>query len=349
MADPQQRALAGTPFRPSAGAWNKMLDAARAFEAGAGVPGGVAVPHLLVRVRNDTGGDLADGSVLALGVSILDITVPLRVLPAPMFAGDTPAAVTDAFCVLIEPIPDGKFGLAAISGVVPVEVNVTDAGHGYATPTAASAARLTSAASGPARILDRESGTGNVDAVVLLGGGAGGGSDWKLYRITGRTGADVPDTPPIDSGVEVELALDVDGVEPGDQIDWVTKSGGDTFSLGVRVPSKDRDESRLNEILIPIPVGQVVLGRPSASLAGYYELTPWGGLKRTITEHLYRVCVQCVDVGGGIYKMRTKMAIRMISEDARDRRAMWQDPATAEANLEDNTALGIDPDPETDI
>jgi hypothetical protein len=172
VADPLGRAVAGTPFRPSASAWNRMLDASRAFDAGAGNPSGLDVPHCLVRVRNDSGGDLPAFSVLALGASILDITVPLRVSPTPMFEGTTPAATSDAFAVLIEPALDGKFALAAIAGVVPVEVNVTDAAHKYATPTASSAARLTSAASGPARILDRVSGTGNKDAVVQLGVGS---------------------------------------------------------------------------------------------------------------------------------------------------------------------------------
>jgi len=176
MADPIQRAQAGTPFRPSASAWNRMLDAARRLDSGAGLPGGAAVPHCLVRVRNDTGADLPAFSVLALGASILDITVPLRVSPAPMFEGTTPAATSDAFAILIEPALEDKFALAAVAGVVPVEVNVTDAGHKYATPTAASSARLTSAATGPARIIDRETGTGSVSAVVLLEGTVGAGT-----------------------------------------------------------------------------------------------------------------------------------------------------------------------------
>ena len=170
MADPIQRAQAGTPFRPSASAWNRMLDASRSFDSGAGLPGGAAVPYCLVRVRNDTGADLAAFTVLALGASILEITDPVLVSPTPMFEGTTPAATSDAFAILIEPAPEDEFALAAVAGVVPVEVNVTDAGHGYATPTAASSARLTSAASGPARIIDRETGTGNVSAVVSLVG-----------------------------------------------------------------------------------------------------------------------------------------------------------------------------------
>jgi hypothetical protein len=182
MADPQQRALAGTPFRPSAGAWNKMLDAARAFEAGAGVPGGVAVPHCLVRVRNDTGADLAAFAVVRLGASVLDVTAMHRVNASPMFEGLTPTGASDAFAILIEPAAEDKWALAAVSGVVPVIVNVSDAGHGYAAP-GTTTDELVSAASGPARIIDRETGTGDHEAVVLLGGGpAGGGPEGWATR-----------------------------------------------------------------------------------------------------------------------------------------------------------------------
>ncbi len=189
----------------------------------------------------------------------------------------------------------------------------------------------------------------DVNAFELAPISAGITSDWKIYKITARTGAVVPDTPPLYEGVEVELAQDVDVGDGGDQIGWVNKPGGDTFDQGIRAPSKDRDEDRLNEILIPIPVGQVVLARPSTSLPGYYEITPWGGLKRTILEHIYRVCAVCEDVGGGMFKIRVKMAIRKIAEDGRDRRALWLEATETEQNLEDNTDLSIDPDPSTDI
>jgi hypothetical protein len=60
--------------------------------------------------------------------------------------------------------------------VVTVDVNVTDAGHGYATPTAADATKLTSATSGPARILYKPAGTGTLRCVVKLDEAGSGGS-----------------------------------------------------------------------------------------------------------------------------------------------------------------------------
>lgn len=174
MADPRERAVAGGPFRPSAAGWNLLLDAAKAVGGGgAGPPGTGPTPRLLVQVRNDTGADLPEFSVLKLGASPLDVTKPYRLAAAPLFAGTMPATATDPFAVLIEPARVGQFALAVMGGVVPCEINVTDAGHQFAAP-GATTARLTSASSGPARILDRETGTGNKKAVVQLEGGGGG-------------------------------------------------------------------------------------------------------------------------------------------------------------------------------
>jgi hypothetical protein len=175
MADPLQRAVPLAPFRPSASAWNRMLDAAKARDTGAGSPSFGDVPHLLVRVRNDTGADLAAFSVVKLGASVLDIAAPLRIAPAPMFAGETPTGSSDAFAILVEPAKDEKWALAAVAGVVPVTVDVTDEGHGFAAP-GTTADKLVSAASGPARILDVEAGVGDKKAVVLVQGGASAAS-----------------------------------------------------------------------------------------------------------------------------------------------------------------------------
>jgi hypothetical protein len=151
-----------------------MLDAAKATDSGAGNPATGGLPNLVVSVRNDTGGDLAAFDVVRLGDSILDVTTPLRVAPTPTFEGLTPEGPTDAFAVLVEPVKDGKFALAVVAGVVPCEVSVGSAGHDFAAP-GTTTERLTSAASGPARILAKSADTGTVDAVVLLSGSGGRG------------------------------------------------------------------------------------------------------------------------------------------------------------------------------
>ncbi len=67
------------------------------------------------------------------------------------------------------PIPAAAIGLAHLGGVCQVQVAVTDAGHGWAEVKDSDSTVLGSAASGSARILSRESGTGTKWAVVRLG------------------------------------------------------------------------------------------------------------------------------------------------------------------------------------
>ena len=67
---------------------------------------------------------------------------------------------------------------------------------------------------------------------------------------------------------------------------------------------------------------------------GGYEMTPWGGTRGVNMELMYRVCTQCVDVGGGVKKLRTRMAIRKRSIYARDLRGLRKPPAKGEVNFE---------------
>jgi hypothetical protein len=82
-----------------------------------------------------------------------------------------------AFVVALEPIAAGKFGRAAIAGVVQAKLNVLDASHGFAVPVAGSTSAFESATSGPAVILWKDSGTGSGKWCLLrIGSGASGGS-----------------------------------------------------------------------------------------------------------------------------------------------------------------------------
>jgi hypothetical protein len=63
-----------------------------------------------------------------------------------------------------------------IQGVVTVDVNVTDEDHEYATPTENDSTKLTSASSGPARILYKPSGTGTKRCAVRLDETGSGGA-----------------------------------------------------------------------------------------------------------------------------------------------------------------------------
>lgn len=138
-----------------------------------------------VYVRNDTGTDLDTFAVLKLGDPIFDITSEeerLAFRKVPVFPGTAPAATTDQFAILAEPVgaarTDGfKFTVpAVVQGVTPCKIQVSDSGHGYATPSGSYTDRLASAANGPARILWKESGTGTKWAVVNLDGQQSAGS-----------------------------------------------------------------------------------------------------------------------------------------------------------------------------
>jgi len=61
-------------------------------------------------------------------------------------------------------------------GVVQVQIDVTDANHGYADVKASDNTKLASGASGSAVILWKESGTGTKWAIIRIGGGDKAGS-----------------------------------------------------------------------------------------------------------------------------------------------------------------------------
>lgn len=127
------------------------------------------------------------------------------------------------------------------------------------------------------------------------------GSEFFFAKITGISGTTY-------SGVEVEL-------DPALADGWRNKPGGRTFAndKGHRAPSIRNDPP-------DIPVGQVVLAQASRTKPGHYMLTPWGGQIRINNKRMYKVCVRCVDTGGGVYMLRTRTVYQYERWDARDLR-----------------------------
>lgn len=101
----------------------------------------------------------------------------------PVLSGGLPTGGS-AFVVAVEPIGAGKIGRVAVAGVVQAKINVTDAGHGFATAKDGDLTQLTSAASGDAQILWKESGTGASKWAIVRFGGAAGASI-RLGKVTG--------------------------------------------------------------------------------------------------------------------------------------------------------------------
>lgn len=124
---------------------------------------------LEVLAQNDTGGTLAEWSVVELLVPLVDATVdPIENQERPAFSAIAPTDGQSPVAVLAEPIPDGAVGRAVVMGVAVANLDVIDAAHDYCGPTAGVTGYLTTAETGPIRVLWKESGTGSKLGVVLL-------------------------------------------------------------------------------------------------------------------------------------------------------------------------------------
>ena len=157
--DPLRYVSAGEPLEISAAAWNALVDAARArrgstFDDRNPAIRQVVTPGLTVAVRNDSGADRAVKSVLAITDKLLDPTnAAPEYMRKPLFIGDLVTAETDPIVILSDPIVSDGIGLAIIAGIAVVDVLINDSSHQWAKPIAGDATKLTSATSGPARIL----------------------------------------------------------------------------------------------------------------------------------------------------------------------------------------------------
>lgn len=116
----------------------------------------------IVKIRNDSGGDLVAGRVLQLGGYLYDEMNRRNIL----FEADTPED-EERFAILGEPIKSGEIGIAHVSGVCIAVVNVTDIEHTRATPENGETV-LKSGGGGPIRILSELEETGEQEVAVLI-------------------------------------------------------------------------------------------------------------------------------------------------------------------------------------
>ncbi len=161
MSD-ERRTDPGQKWRPSSRLVNVMTEATRDFRARRlGREGGEGFDApldegLLVMVRNDSGAFAEPGYVLAVTGQLLDpVELPAELLGRPLFSGDAPAATTDPVVVLRDGLEGGAIGVAVMVGLAVVSLDVSDASHGYAVPTAGDASEMQSSATPGYRILDR--------------------------------------------------------------------------------------------------------------------------------------------------------------------------------------------------
>lgn len=188
MADPFGHISPGDPYPFSATMHNELADVARE-RAGLrsqrpdGTSGSTALDIL-----NKRGSWLEPYSVVGIGAAI---TMPDAADDAFMsYTGFESASPTAAgvFAITQDGIDDGFIGPALMSGITWVQVNITDAAHGYAAPGAGDYDKLVSqSAAGPAKILETETaGTGVQWCKVLLDTNNTG----VATHVTGTSGSD---------------------------------------------------------------------------------------------------------------------------------------------------------------
>jgi len=158
-------------------AFNAFVDAANANKGGnlnqQGGPLQYEDSPNVIEFRNDSGSVRARYDILALtGVTFTPTTNLSSFQAQPLFTGELPTlANTGKFAILLDPVgthSTNKYGKAAISGTWVTKLLINHASHQYAD-IADGTARLTSNWYGSAKILYKESGTGEKWGVVRLG------------------------------------------------------------------------------------------------------------------------------------------------------------------------------------
>lgn len=169
------RVSSGDPLKIRAETWNNLLDAAGLMEGerdiqSAGTPSAWGHPCLIAVVKNTTAGDLTAGSILTPGTAASIGTFPdnpHETRRRPFLSCGAPTLPIQPVCVLVDPVGAGKYGRAAVLGVTVCTVNVTSAYHKFAAAYAGTD-KLLSSSIGPAKILHKESSTGEQKCLVLL-------------------------------------------------------------------------------------------------------------------------------------------------------------------------------------
>lgn len=159
--------IKGSPFARAAFA-NDTIDVVNAFNegrlTGGRRPGNGSSSRVVVEVRNSTGGDRLRGEVVQLTGHLLDDVSEDH----PWFDSDLVAEpVLRRMALLTRALKDGEIGPAQLAGVCLARIDVSDAGHMYARPTAGDA-ELASGDYGPLELLMEPDGTGVQDLWVLF-------------------------------------------------------------------------------------------------------------------------------------------------------------------------------------
>jgi len=138
----------------------------------------------IIRVRNNTADIINRFGALGVSGSVIEMA-PENPSHHIIVDGYTPSAIDHAngkFVICAEPIQSGKIGRAYAAGITAAIVNVVDESHTYADIDDGQYC-LKSAESGTCAILWKESGTGQLLAIVRFGGVGGTATSEAMCEI----------------------------------------------------------------------------------------------------------------------------------------------------------------------
>lgn len=153
----------------SASTWNSFCDlAVRSQDRLGGPHSPLSGSPVVVQAKNDTGSHLAANQVIGLVDPIIPVGSNLEAFKQSIgFNARIPtAADSDRFAITAAAIPNGQIGPAILAGVVPVQIEVSQAWHRGAKAIVGDRTKLRSASGGGARVLWVESGTGTKWALI---------------------------------------------------------------------------------------------------------------------------------------------------------------------------------------
>ncbi len=171
--DPLKKVQSGEQLRIPAEAYNAFIDAARSVRSQQALGADAqqfARQTTLAKVRNVTGSNRERFAIVGLSQPIIaPADNEAEFLRQPTFDGVVPADGHEGrFGVLLEPIPVGKIGVAAVAGVVPVRMLVSPGVlYDHAEILSSTTFLLRNVPHGSARILWIEPGDGFLRWAVI--------------------------------------------------------------------------------------------------------------------------------------------------------------------------------------
>jgi hypothetical protein len=162
----------GEAFVPIAERTNAFVDAANDFRSRKheiGAQGDIGTPDDFtpIWIENKTGAAVPRWGVIKVGEPVVLPTDDQEQFEESiLFEGNTP---TDSglHVITAQNLSENEVGIAILLGIARVQINVTDVAHGRAKPIASDSTKMASSATGPYRILWKESGLGDKEAKVI--------------------------------------------------------------------------------------------------------------------------------------------------------------------------------------